>query len=130
MTDSELDGYNRAFQDIIHSFEDFINSKEFSLLSSEDRHAPAAVIKTLGQFITRKLKDEDDPEKLLTYIEAIDKLYFQCLMKNEICASMFETLYAADKDLFSRQNIHIPGDLKKELDAWVENHGRDIFTQE
>ena len=85
------------------------------------------VLESLSKFIARKLKEEKDPKRLLAYLEAIDKLYFQSLLKNEMCSSLFEILYSADEALFSKHAIAMPENLKKELELWVKKHGGQLF---
>ncbi|MFC1584707.1 hypothetical protein ACFL5V_04070 [Fibrobacterota bacterium] len=129
MTDPELQNYTRLFSEIINSFEEFTASREYKLLGSEDLRAPEVVVKSLGRFVARKLKEESHPENVLKYIEVIDKIYFRCLMKNEVFSSIFELLYREDNNMLPKFNRNLPEDLKKELKQWLEKHGGEFFGE-
>ena len=116
MPDTEPGDYEKIFKDIIRSFEEFTNSQEYRVLGSDDQNTPSALIGALGNYVTTTLKQASNPDDILKLIGVIDKVYFQCLMKNEICSSIFEILYKEDKALFSKFEMQLPEDLKNDKD--------------
>ena len=104
MPDLEPSSYEDSFRDIIHSLDELINSPEYQVLGSDEQKAPSVIVKAFGNYIAKKLKQNPDPGELLQLIEIIDKVYFQCLMKNNqrlLAQLFFDLVESAINDTLS-----------------------------